>query len=303
MSVYALMTNWRSIENEQQASRINDVIHEIHRDISKPLSAKYLAKIASYSEHHFHRVFKKLVGESVNVYIRRTRLEHAANQLMLDSHSSVLEIAEKCGFVSLSSFSKVFKNYFNSTPGQWRVSNYQEHSSHYLRDPEIAAGAKRVKRWVIPEAEITMLDPQLVAYIRHRGYGRSIKQVWQRLTAWGADECDMANTTQVGLYHSNPAWTPLDQCQYVACLTIKKPILRRGAVSSLVIPGGLHAVFHMQGEYGELLPFIGKILEQWFPESGYKHQTTPAFVKYKKNQFLAADDKFDVRLCFPISLN
>ena len=67
---------------KEQQSRINDVLYHIHNDINQDLCAKKLAAKAAYSEQHFHRLFHKIVGESVNVYTRRIRLEAAANQLM-----------------------------------------------------------------------------------------------------------------------------------------------------------------------------------------------------------------------------
>ena len=76
-----------------QTSRINDVLYFIHSDISAELPARKLAEIAAYSEQHFHRVFKSVVGESVHQYIRRSRLEFAANQLMFDTRSSVVTVA------------------------------------------------------------------------------------------------------------------------------------------------------------------------------------------------------------------
>ncbi|MFA0709082.1 helix-turn-helix domain-containing protein, partial [Vibrio sp. 10N.222.48.A3] len=77
--------------SRQHLSRINDVLFHIHQDISQPLSAKALSEIAAYSEQHFHRTFKSVVGESLHQYIRRTRMEYAANQLMFDTTSSVVE--------------------------------------------------------------------------------------------------------------------------------------------------------------------------------------------------------------------
>lgn len=107
---------------------------------------------------------------------------------------------------------------------------------------------------------------------------------------------------EIGLHHSNPAYVPLEQCRYVACLTIDRAISKRGRVNQMTIPGGLHAVFELKGRYGELLPWLSRILEEWLPKSGCKLKTTPAFVHYRKNHFLSADDLFDVALCLPLSL-
>lgn len=288
--------------NYQQQSRINDALYEIHRDISAVLTAKKLAGVASYSEQHFHRVFHQVVGETLNQYIRRTRLEHAANQLMFDTKSNVQVIAEKCGFHSVSSFNQAFKKAFDVSPGKWRaVDRAHTKEPYYLQDADIAAGYQRIQSRELPLPDLIDLDDQWVAYVRHQGYGRSIRLAWQTLQAWAMIE-GHPDLKQWALHHSNPAWVPLPQCRYVACLSIDAPLIRRGVVNSMLIPGGLHAAFKLEGYYGELLPYLSKIMEEWLRQSGFKMQTTPALVRYEKNHFLAEDAYFELTFYLPISL-
>ena len=285
----------------QQISRINDVLYFIHQDISHELSAKQLASIAAYSEQHFHRLFKSVVGESVHQYILRTRMEFAANQLMFATNSTVLEIATKSGFSSVSSFSRAFKAIFALPPGKWRSSARQQQDKPYLADKEIAACYQRLSHMEPPRCELVERPQRHVAYVRHQGYDRSIRNAWLTLKAW-ANIYQRDFSQQFGLHHSNPACVELSKCRYVACLAIDAPILRRGMVNSLTIPAGLHAVFKLQGRYGELLPQISNILEHWLPASGFKMLSTPAYVHYRKNQFLADDETFDLDFCLPVSL-
>ena len=307
--------------SKQQRSRINDVLYEVHKDISAPLSARKLAKVAAYSEQHFHRVFVDVVGESVNRYIRHTRLEHAANQLMFDRDSTVLEVAEKCGFQSLSSFSKAFKEVFHSTPGAWRQSVSSEGERHYLTDPDFARGYERIRNKPLPRPSIKHLKPQLAVYVRHTGYGADIREAWQLLMSWAAQSgvvaakgelSDMAESGLaehaglIGLHHSNPALVPLERCRYVACMAVEQSagnaIVRRGAVNTLTIPGGEHAVFDVRGQYGDLVPMIDRLLHQWLPRSGYKLRTTPILAHYRRNHFLAQGGHFELALAFPVSV-
>lgn len=285
----------------QQISRINDVLYFIHQDISNELLAKDLASIAAYSEQHFHRLFKAVVGEPVHHYIRRTRMEFAANQLMFDVTSSVLDIATKSGFASVSSFSRAFKAIFEVSPGEWRSSERQHQDKPFLADKEIAKCYQRLNKMVIPKCVLVERPQQHVAYVRHQGYDRSIANAWQVLKAW-ANSQGRDFSQQFGLHHSNPAWVELTKCRYVACLAIDSPILRRGVVNSMTIPAGLHAVFQLQGKYGELLPQLSNILEHWLPTSGYKMLSTPAYVHYRKNQFLAENEQFELDFCLPIAL-
>ncbi|MGD8171328.1 AraC family transcriptional regulator [Vibrio sp. TRT 21S02] len=286
--------------SQQHISRINDVLYRIHQDISQELSASELASVAAYSEQHFHRVFKKVVGESIHQYIRRTRMEYAANQLMFDTRSPVLEIANKCGFSSLSSFSRAFKATFSMSPGEWRKHDLQVSRKPYLNDPEVAQGYLRVAERELPSPKIIEVPPRFAAYVRHTGYNRSIRNAWQILKAWAnAEGRDWS--IQYGLHHSNPAWVELERCRYVACIEIDRPLKVRSMVNQLTIPGGLHAVFRLTGVYGELLPQISQILERWLPNSGFKQQPTPAYVRYIDNHFLNESEQFELDFYLPIS--
>lgn len=286
--------------NLQRASRINDALHYIHSNINRDLSARTLAAVAKYSEQHFHRVFHLHTGETVNQFVRRTRLETAANQLMFAPNTAVIEIAQKCGFNSLSSFSHAFKKQFKVSPGQWRTDDYVVIQPPYLDNPEIADAYARISQQPLAQVEFVELKPRHIAYIRHLGYDRSIKQTWNVLLAW-AQTKGYSNNKQFALHHSNPTQTPLEKCHYVAAIEIDKAINRRGVVHWMQIPGGLHAKFNLKGRYGELLPSIGKIEQQWLPHCGLIAKTTPAIVQYHKNQFLDADEEYSLSYYLPLS--
>ena len=282
--------------------RINEVLSLIHGNLADDLRAGVLAKRAAYSEYYFHRVFKQVTNESVHQYIRRVRLEAAANQLLFSPSLTVEQIAVSCGFLSLSSFTRAFKSTYGNSPGQWRAlppkANKQD-KLPFLDDPEIRRAYKRMASKPLPEPDIVNLEPCEVAYIRHKGYGRSIAKPWQQLKNWALTE-QRSMDIQIGLHHSNPALMPLAQCHYVACVGIDKPVMRRGKINSVVIPGGLHAAFYLEGQYGDLLPLINKITQQWLPESGFMAKTTPAFARYQENQFLKQDDDFKLIFYLPL---
>ncbi len=284
----------------QQIARINDVLYRIHRDLSGPLTGALLAEVAAYSEQHFHRLFKQVVGESLHGYIRRVRLEHAANLLMFEPLTPIRDIASKCGYNSLTSFTRVFTEQFDTSPGRWRAHDRLD-SEPYLIDPEIASGAARIKNQTLSRPDLVELPDQPVAYVRHQGYGRSIRTAWQILQAWAVSE-QRPFHKQIGLHHSNPAWTPLNRCRYVACLSIESPIPRRGMVNSMVIPGGLHARFRFKGQYGELLPWITRLQDEWLAHSGLKAGATPAFAEYQRNQFIDPDERFELLYYQPVLL-
>ncbi len=296
MSIYAFFV---CTMNSNQQSRINDVLFYIHQDISRDLNAGDLAKVAAYSEQHFHRTFKRVVGESVHQYIRRIRMEYAANQFMFDPHSPVIDIVNKSGFSSASSFNRAFKETFNMSPREWRKHELQTSDKPYLKDHEIAQAYQRTASVELPSPNIIEVPSRMAAYVRHTGYNRSISNAWLLLKAWAMTE-GRDFSAQYGLHHSNPAWIELTHCRYVACIEIDKPISMRGVVNQFTIPGGLHAVFRLQGVYGELLPKLSAILEGWLPKSGFKLRSTPAYAHYHKNHFIDENEEFELDFYLPV---
>ena len=76
----------------------------------------------------FHRtpeylcaLFKAATGETVMHYLRRIRIHQAKLQLMETPDAGLREIAEACGFHSLSYFGKVFREATGFTPQGYRL--------------------------------------------------------------------------------------------------------------------------------------------------------------------------------------
>ena len=292
---------------QQQKARINETLFAIHGDLAHPWTAQELAGVAAYSPHHFQRVFKSVTGENLNIYLRRTRLEKAANLLIYHPDISILEIAQKCGFQSPASFTHRFKEWFGDTPKHWRNGGYEQFTQRVTeshQDEEVLAKLKlqNIKhRDEFNGIKIVTREPTRVAYVRHQGYNRSISQAWRKLVAWAESE-DLLWQQQemIGLYHSNPNIVPLPQCRYVACIQVPNDVWRHQEIGIMTIPGGLHAQLAVSGHYGDLLPVLHRVLHFWLPHSGYRLALTPAFVSYQRNQFLQTDDRFELELYLPV---
>ena len=287
-----------------QKQRINEALYAIHSDLSYPWTAEPLAELAAYSVHHFHRIFKAVTGENLNTYIRRTRLEHAANMLVFHRDLSATEVAQRCGFVSPSNFTQRFKEWFDDTPSSWRDGGYRDFENQISlqhKDAELSDHMRHVTSIKLPQVTMTRRKPLRVAYVRHQGYERSISHAWQRLQEWAEEEGVVWSAEQmIGLYHSNPNMVPLPQCRYVACISVPDGNWRRQGVGIMTIPGGLHAQVHVRGHYGELLPVLHKLFYEWLPRSAYKMALTPVFACYQRNQFLTGDESFELDLFLPV---
>jgi len=95
--------------NDIYRARINMVIDHVNTHLDQSFKLDELAAIANFSSFHFHRIFVAVVGESLNFYTNRVRLEKGA-KLIKYSKQSMSEIAYASGFSSPATFSRSFKN-------------------------------------------------------------------------------------------------------------------------------------------------------------------------------------------------
>ncbi len=100
--------------------RINKVLIYINKNISKNLSIEKLASVACFSPSHFHKIFKEIVGETQTDYIKRIRLEKAAQALLHDPAISITDVALDFGFSSSATFARSFKDYFGMSASEFR---------------------------------------------------------------------------------------------------------------------------------------------------------------------------------------
>lgn len=78
-----------------------------------------LAKMAGLSAGHFTRVFKATFGTSPIDWLRRERISQAKRRLV-ESESSIKEIAEQVGYPDRFFFSKDFKSHTGLSPRAFR---------------------------------------------------------------------------------------------------------------------------------------------------------------------------------------
>ena len=82
--------------------------------------SKVIAKIAGRTPEHTARTLMKYTGLTPSEVLNRFRMEYAAAQLCT-TEKSISEIAEECGFSSLSYFFFRFREKYSISPRQYRL--------------------------------------------------------------------------------------------------------------------------------------------------------------------------------------
>jgi len=207
---------------EKQIKISNDVMFYIYTNIDSDINIDELAADLKISKFYLHKIFKEIFGRNIYESIKSIRLQKASNLLLTNRYSTISDVAKACGYSSQTSFIRSFKERFAMTPKVWRNGGYLEYSNTILRQSRTG---KKTKASPIAfddlVPKIVKMPPLDAYYIRHNGYDDTIKQTWQKLQTWvytnGLEEYD-----EIGLFHDNPTVTPLNECQYVACIIDKE---------------------------------------------------------------------------------
>lgn len=78
-----------------------------------------LAEKFDFSQRNFDRRFRNALGKSPLQYLQDTRLRNA-KELLKSSNLSIAEIANHCGYQNASSFTRIFRRAFHTSPRKYR---------------------------------------------------------------------------------------------------------------------------------------------------------------------------------------
>lgn len=104
---------------ERDIENISAVINYIEAHLDSRLDLDTIARAASYSRYHLHRMFTSAAGITPHDYVLRRQLTRAA-QLLLFSETPVLDIALICGYESREAFTSSFRDMYKMPPARFR---------------------------------------------------------------------------------------------------------------------------------------------------------------------------------------
>ena len=114
-----------------QAGIIRDLLTWLEGHLDQPLSLDNVVAKAGYSKWHLQRMFKKETGFSLGKYIRSRKLTVIAQKLK-ESNEPVQYLAERYGFESQQTLTRMFKKYFDVPPHKFRVDSVHGESRYLL---------------------------------------------------------------------------------------------------------------------------------------------------------------------------
>jgi AraC family transcriptional regulator, activator of mtrCDE len=105
--------------NAGDYERISPALEQIHTNFSDDLTVAALAQICCMSVSNFRFIFTRLMHKGPQRYLLQLRIAMAQAELKATT-KPISRIAFDNGFLSISCFSRAFRNFAGMTPRQWR---------------------------------------------------------------------------------------------------------------------------------------------------------------------------------------
>lgn len=289
------------------ADRVHRAVDHVMRHLDEPLRLDRLAAVAGLSPFHFHRVFRGLMGETLQKFVKRVRLERALAQMSRTPRASLTSIALACGFSSSSDFTRSFRQRYGVAPSAFDVRAWRDAHREDLRRTTNATErhriGERLGRGENPDGfAVTLRDlrPRRVAYTRVLDpfHGDGPMDAYARMLAW-ADARGLGDGQWLGWMWEDPEVTALEDCRYDVGVVVG-PSDPTDGVSVLAFPAMRVAEIRIAGDLALETRALDWLFETWLPSSGYVPDDQPSFEAWIGRPFAHGLERFELAVHLPV---
>lgn len=114
-----LFQNVNVNKHQEYVAKFGNLLEYIDTHYTEDLTLEDMADIIGFSKYHFSRLFKQYTNFTFCDYLKHRRIQ-AAEILLEQPEYSITEVALQAGFPSISTFNRIFKEYKNCTPTEFR---------------------------------------------------------------------------------------------------------------------------------------------------------------------------------------
>lgn len=287
--------------------RVNRAIDFVVANLDRAHRLDEMAEAACFSPFHFHRIFKAVVGETPNQFVKRLRLERAVSIMTHEPNRSLTDVAFACGFASSADFSRSFKQRYGSPPSAFDVQSWRDANRDGLGE-FIGSHLEGLRVERLPagenpdgfEVEIRDLPPRTMAYIRvldpYRNTG--VMDAAERLVAWAGDR-GLADGRWYGYQWDDPEIVALPDCRYDVALEVES-VEPAGEIGRQTFPAMQVAQIEMRGGIDLEMRALDWLYRTWLPTSRYVPDDLPAFEAWIGRPFAHGTEHFELQIQIPI---
>ncbi len=287
--------------NQTQLDRYKKLISFIEENFKEDINIEKVESVCHYSYRNINRIFEAIHHETIGRYIKRLRLEKAA-QFLKYASIPVAEIAYEVGFEDRAAFSKAFKSKYGCSPLAFRDNNvlFQEEIRNSVT-PEINGERQKLI------FEIEFLPDFDYIFLEYRGDYRNtdaIDKIWQKL-----EDYSLKNN----LLHDNSIFLTeiIDDekisdhinSRYNSAFILEEPIdfVPEGLFRTNTHKRQKYARFEHYGSYEDCYDFYNEIYAFWIMDVGLELEDQPTLEFYPEYDLSNATDEVLTHIYIPIA--
>ncbi len=283
--------------------RLTAVIDYIYHNLDGNLDVNVLAEVANMSPYHFHRIYRKMAGATINTTVRRLRLQRAAADL-IRTELSLNAIANKVAYGSIEAFSRAFTKQFGETPGEYR----QARKMHQTQSMPFVAMLDEIQLEYTDMYQVEIMNihaAHLVGY-EHKGSYMNIGNAFEKLYMFAGSHGLLSEKTRsIGLYYGDPKSMNEDELRSMACVSVDGPAPDGSedetAPLSAQIPAGQYATILFKGSYAELQKPYDWFFGQWLQKNAQELDDFPPFEEYLNDPKSTQPNELLTRIHFKLA--
>lgn len=280
----------------------------IVRDLAQPLSLQALSEASGFSPFHFHRIFKAIVGQTPNHFVKRLRLERALYLMAHAPRLPLTDVALQCGFSSSSDFSRSFKQHFGQAPRRFDLKAFRDtrradferllgaapHAALQRQDLDADANPDEFK------VRLRELPARNVAYVRVFDPYRegAAAAAFARLLSW-AEPRGLADRQWLGYMWDEPETVALADCRYDVALVVDDG-MPDGDIGCYRFPAMRVAEVEIRGDIHLEVRALDWLYKTWLPHSGLIPDDHPTFEAWIGRPFAHGNAHFELACQLPV---
>lgn len=117
--VSLILENITFSKKSNHIANIGKIIDFCNNHFKEKISLDTLSKEIGISRSHISHTFSERIKMNFRDYINSLRIKHSV-RLMNSGNMTITEIAYESGFESIRTFNRVFKQYYNMSPSEYR---------------------------------------------------------------------------------------------------------------------------------------------------------------------------------------
>ncbi|MGG6229773.1 AraC family transcriptional regulator [Tenacibaculum sp. SDUM215027] len=288
------------MKNTTQVERFNKLLDFLEERFKTSIDIHEIEDISFYSYRNINRIFLALQHETIGQFLKRRKLEKAAEYLKF-SDNEISDIALEIGYSDVAAFSKAFKKYFHCTPSRFRSSyTLQQKITNQILEKSNEKNESLLK------FEIETLPTFQMLYLQYQGTYENVKGIektWKQLLKY-ADKHNLLTdkTIVLGEVLDDDEITESINCRYNAgiILTEAQKIEVEGTFKVKEVTSQKYAKFIHKGSHKSCFETYNTIYAHWIYEVQLEFADAPTLEFYLNDEENTSQEELITEIYIPV---